>query len=671
MRKLALVLVVLVLAGIGGFFGLRAYADREADRQVALLFAELESGGIKASRQSVGFDLMSRTLDLAGLDFASSAGTTKIEHFKAIGFEETTPGRIKAQRIELTGLSVDSTLGLAPGSNASYRVPRLVIENYEGPAQIEAGGGDVAIVLRDFLTSFAADRISIPEATIATRVGADPNATVTEIRYGATVLAGIRGGTLADLATDPARFTIKGPADQPTSSGSGEVGKIAAQNIDLVLNLLPFTPPANTDNAFRTLYGRLTIDGLRLKTDNGMSVESGAATLADAAMRPSAALMAEVAALGSRIELSQQDGNKPAPEDLRRMMVALAELGAGIRIGSFAIADIAIGVPDQGRFAVGSLRMGPLADGRFTTMAFEKMEGTTPSIADKPSQPFKIERFALNGFDFTRLMRLADTALSGRGDANSLQNRLAALRILEGIEISGLVGPVGDGSDGELKLDTFQLSWGSFVGALPTKFAGTLRLDAPLAAFEDQEWAALLADGGAKRATVALDIGGAWNEADKTVTLAPLFAEVSQAFSASAKVSFGGLGREAFNEDASQALAAAAQATFGGASLNLADLGLYELKIAEVAKENDATPEEVRELFTGIAEMMVTQATEDRPNLEAAGKAVLDFLAAPRGKLAVTLTPKEPLPIVSALIASQVDPTGLLDVVDIEATSSR
>ncbi len=105
---------------------------------------------------------------------------------------------------------------------------------------------------------------------------------------------------------------------------------------------------------------------------------------------------------------------------------------------------------------------------------------------------------------------------------------------------------MGLSADDVVKVDTFRLSWGDFIGPLPSKTAATVRMSGPIDQLSERSCSPLLAENGATRANLAFDGGMNWNEADKTITAAPLFVEIGNAFSASAKVTLTGVDKASF-----------------------------------------------------------------------------------------------------------------------------
>ena len=126
----------------------------------------------------------------------------------------------------------------------------------------------------------------------------------------------------------------------------------------------------------------------------------------------------------------------------------------------------------EGPVSLAAIRLGKLDNGKLAEFALEGLE------ARSPQGPVKVGRFALKSLDIANLVRMSAQFATTRGDPGP--DQLAALLLLlEGAEIRNLVAPYKAG-DGPVNIDTLSLSWGQFVGPIPTRARATLKMTGPV-----------------------------------------------------------------------------------------------------------------------------------------------------------------------------------------------
>lgn len=668
MRKLVIAVLVLAAVAIGGYFGLNAYAQAEAERQVTALFGNIEAGGLKAEHGAVEFDLFARRLDVAGINLADSSGggATSIGRVTANGFSPPANGRVKVAKIEITDIAFDGPNPFVAGMKTGTRIPLITIENYEGPESVVASSSEPWQLLLSFLESASASAVSTPGITVTTSVGAGEEATSSTFNYGSTRLSDIAGGKVATMEIAAATFNITGK--DPSRSARGEIGSMVAKAMDIgaMIALVDAERRAAATD-FRTLYESIEADGYKATFDNGLVQQWKKVALGKVAVRPAALPVDQLVAAGRRMQELQAKGEKAPPAELAAMLENVAGLYGAVELGTMRLDEMTIEQPGESNATLKSLLVSGMKGGRIDSIAIEGFAGSDPA-----GKAVKLDRFVLNGLNPGELMQLGADAVTNPAAINSPEHHLAMLRALDGIEIAGVEAPMGPSPDDVLKLGTFQLSWGGFIGPVPSKMATSLRISGPIEQLADEEPFSLLVASGATRADLAFDGGLNWNEADKTVTAAPLFVEIGGAFSASAKVTLTGVDKASFfSADEAEALKGALASNLGSLDITLADAGIYQMKLKQVAEDQGATPEAVQQMTVGIAQIIAQQITSERPDLEKPAAAIVDFLSAPKGKLVLKVTPKGSLPLVTVIEAANTHPMSLLDEVNIEATASR
>jgi hypothetical protein len=675
MRKILIAILVLAIVAVGGYFGVNAYAQNEAERQVATIFQNIEASG--ARHGAVAFDLTSRSVTVSdiALNYESEDGATTIGRITATGLGQVGADRVKADRIEISDFAYDGPIMAGSQIKANYRVPLTSVEQYEGPTQISVPNGEPGQVARAFLLAASAKRITVPSVTAVSTVGSGDDALKTESTYGTTVLEELSTGKVARAASAPFTYSVTGPKPR---TGSGTMGKITAEAIDLAASLGLFDPQTDSGGGtYQPLFGMLTIDGFTENNSNGRRGQAGMMSMSNLAVRPDSLRFSEFMALGAQLERLKKDGRQPDTAETIKALEVMGDIVDAFQFGSLELADLDATGEDGAKVALKHFGISKITDGRIENLSLDGLamtipDGESPNGKSPNGKSIKLDRFAVHGLRFGSLMHFGAATMERGGVPATRAERLEPLQFLDSIEIGGLESPIGLSPDDVVKVDTFQLSWGDFIGPLPSKTAATIRMSGPIDQLSEKELFSLLAENGATRANLAFDGGMNWNEADKTITAAPLFVEVDNAFSASAKVTLTGVDKASFfSADQAEALKGALASNVGSINVTLTDAGIYAMKLKQVAEDQGATPEAVQQMTAGIAQIFAQQLTSDRPELEGAAKAIVDFLSAPKGRLVLKITPKTSLPLITVVQAANNDPMSLLDEVNIEATVSR
>src|SRR4029079_2650662 len=170
-------------------------------------------------------------------------------------------------------------------------------------------------------------------------------------------------------------------------------------------------------------------------------------------------------------------GTTPTIEQTRDLLGKAAGIYEGIRVGSAEVRGLAMDTP-QGPFRIGAIRLANLENGKIAEFALEDLD------AKAPQGPVKIVRFALKGLDIANLMRTSGQ-LAQAGRDPSPEQLAALLPVLGGTEIDNVVAPYKN-TNKPVTIGTLNISWGQFVGPIPTKARVTVKMSGP-AALRDQD----------------------------------------------------------------------------------------------------------------------------------------------------------------------------------------
>ncbi|MDF2617989.1 MAG: hypothetical protein K0S00_648 [Xanthobacteraceae bacterium] len=663
MRKTFVVaFVALLVAGVGGYFAFNLIVGHFARSHVEAALANLRANGMEAQAGEVDYDVFEGRFEMHDLAIAAPGqGSLKIASFLATGVERPSPHRVFAKHVAIQGIAFDGPLPLAPAIEASYRAPRLDIAALEMPAEAP-GGGTAWQVALGFFEKVTADRVIIPESTVSTRAGAGDSRIETDVIHGAIGLERLAEGRFATAGMEPSRFTLGGA---PKNAGKGSLGRISAEGIDVGAMLLMLDPERRqAADEFRTVYGAISVDGYDVATDAGLRQSWRTLAVRDVAIRPSVIPAEELLEMGRHMQELASRGENPSPEEAADMMRAMAGLYDGLNIASISFDGMEGTEPDGSKATLASLQAGPLDSGRLEKLSLERLKGT-----EADGKAFRVERLLIGGL---RPGTMMEVAAGLTVDPNSLVAWPAPLFNMVGtVELDDAEAPTGSG--GPVTVDKLAVSWTGETDALPTSLTATLRMTGPTAAVDPANTAFALVPGQMQRVNVAMDINARWNEAERTATLDPFYLEVSDAFAVSARLALNDVDDSVFSPQPEEALAGAGSVNLGSLDITVTDSGLYEQKLEEAAREQGIKPEEIRQLFAGFAELLLSQTVADRPELGPAVQAFVGFIQQPMSTLALRITPRgEPLPLMMIVEALQGDdPLGIVDEVDVKVLEKQ
>jgi hypothetical protein len=280
----------------------------------------------------------------------------------------------------------------------------------------------------------------------------------------------------------------------------------------------------------------------------------------------------------------------------------------------------------------------------------------------------KVGRFALKGLDVANLMRSSAQFSTSRQDP-SPEQLLALLLLLEGAEMSGLVAPYKD-SGKPVAIDTLNLSWGQFVGPIPTRARVTVKMSGPVDA-SDPEPFKLLADAGLTSASVNFDLGAAWNEGARSFALEPASLDIGSVLTAAVRLSLANVQRGTFSLNPLQAAIMAAQIEAGPVEIALRDTGGIDLAIAQQARQQGISREAARQAMIDKIRDGAMQLAAANPDVMAVAGALTRFIENPRGTLTIKLTPRGKVAMMDIMQAMKASPVAALARFQVEATTGR
>jgi hypothetical protein len=665
MVKIAVgVLAALVLA-VGGYLGSEFYLQQRIANDIEAAFANVRASGAKASHGKIAFELWNRTVaiaDIVGEFTAQPPVSVKIGRIVVSGAGQGDAGRFSASRIDASDVAVTGAFGQQPGLQFTYQAPRIEIVDYTGPGgplrpvDVTAAA-DVYRFALEHLAAVSAKSVTAPAVALKLS-GSQPQAATGEYAYSGVALRDLKDGKIAAATVDRVNFTVAmNPAGKPESF-SGEVTNLAAFDFDAVAARAMLDPAhANDDNYYRA-YRQLTVGPYTASFQQGMKMRIDGITIDDVGLRPSRLQYPQLMAI---IAAVPPPGTTPTAEQTRDLVAKAAGLYEGIRVGNAELRGLSMDTP-QGPFTMGAIRLMKLENGKIAELALEGID------AKAPQGSVKIGRFALKGLDVANLMR-SSLQLAQPGRQPSTEQLAALMLLLEGAEIANLVAPYKE-TNKPVTIGTLNISWGQFVGSIPTKARVAVNMSGPIETTDPDPFK-MLALSGVSTAAMNVDVGAAWNESARSFTLEPVALEIGDVLSGTARLSVGNVQRAAFSLNPLQAAIMAAQIEAGPIEITLRDTGGVDLAIAQQARQQKISREAARQAIIDNIRSNATKIAAINPDVMTLADALTRFVENPRGRLTIKLTPRGKVAMMQLLDVLKTGPVAALARFQIEATTGR
>src|SRR5258708_18458403 len=136
MQKVSSGVLAILIAGIGGYFGARGWAQQRVEQEVETSLAAMRAPGGNVTRGPVEIELLRRQFSLSNI-VAEIAGEPKaslrIGRVVATGISQPRAGRISPAHLEVDDLEIDRTTAAGAGLHVTYGIPRLKFPAYSGP----------------------------------------------------------------------------------------------------------------------------------------------------------------------------------------------------------------------------------------------------------------------------------------------------------------------------------------------------------------------------------------------------------------------------------------------------------------------------------------------------------------------------------------------------------
>ena len=668
MRKVVTGVLAILIVGTGGYFGARGWAQQRVEREVETSLAAMRAAGGNVTHGPVEIELLRRQVSLSNVvaEMASEPkATLRIGRVVATGIGPPRAGRISAAQLEFDDLEIDATIAVGAGLHVTYKIPRLEFADYSGPMvqlyPIDAASPieTIRTALQQFI-AVTASSLTIPTVTVSLAVK-DSSLFAVEYGYSGIVLRNIGEGHIGSMTVDRVVTAVTAAGPNGPSGFTAELAGMETLDFDTgpILAVLS----GSADDQYRRVYQKATVGSytatfgesrvpVRVLVD-GVAAE-------DVALKPSKFPLAEMIPLFTSLPRA---GEPLDPQRALALIEVVAGIYDGIRIGSVELRGMKVVPPaPQEQLSIGAVRMAGFENGRLAELSLEGLDAQTPL-----HEPVKIGRFALRGLGFSELMRsVARFAPPAQPNPDQV---MSLLRALEGIEIQGLIVPYQN-SGRPVEVETAKISWGEFVGAFPTQVRATLHISGPITSREGEPFNQLSA-AGLTTATADFDAGARWSEASRLAVLSPFSAKLANVGSIEVKATLGNVPASAFTLDTATFMAAAAAVEAGPIEIVVRDLGGLDLRVAEVARKQNLSPDAARRMVVETATQPLAALVPSSPDLSGLADAVTHFIEAPGGKLSISITPKGRVPLLPLLATAQGDPATILALFRIQPSLTR
>jgi hypothetical protein len=590
----------------------------------------------------------------------------RIGRIIASGIGTPRAGRVPADRLEIEDLQIDGTIAGGAALHVTYKIPRLEFVDYTGPTvplyPVDADSPMEAIrlALQQFV-AITATSVTIPTLTVSLTAKDSPLGAV-EYGYSGIVLRNIGEGRVASTVVD----RMVGAVNTAGLNGVGgfTVEMARMETLDFDVGPILAVLSGSADNQYRRIYQKVSAGPYTVTFDDRQTpirMQIDGLTADDVALKPSKFPLADMISLFASLP---RTGEPADPQRTRALFEMIAGVYDGIRIGGFELRGMHMTLPPpQGAFNLAAIRMTGFENGRLGEFSIEGLEAQTPQ-----HEPVKIGRFALQGLGLSELLRSA-ARLAKPGHQPTPDELASLLHTLEGIEIKGLTAPY-ENTGKLVEIATANISWGQFVGSIPSRTRATLQISVPIKSSDEQPFKQL-ADAGFTTVSIDLDAGAAWTESTGALTLSPGFIKLARVGSVEAKATLNKVPASFFSLDPATQMSSMASVQAGPIEIIVRDLGGVDIAVADFARRQHLSTDEARRALVEGVTQPAAALVPANPDLSALADATAHFIKTRGGTLTIRITPKSSTPLLQILAMSKDDPAALLAQFRIEATMSK
>ena len=440
MRKVIVSLVVVLIAGVGGYFGVDYWAKYAVAREVDTLLDGWRASVGSATRGRIELDLWARTVKITDV-----VVQPRSEPHPKIAIGEVLASGIdmsgKPARIELIDVAMTDVRPGRPKTIVQQTAPSITLTAFSTravpPRRVATALDSARLWLEQFRATSAA-RIEIPSLTVTTTqdtAGRKSAPSFTQSTYTNVVLSGVHDGKVAEASTDGIK--LSGNVGPPFFILKGEIGKSSILDADVapLLAFLDPSLPSGKPQGYQRVYRQVAIGPYTLQMGidprTGMKIGVEGVVAHDIGLDPGKLSLDDLTFLSEVTGAAGSPGAMPVqPGQLTMLMDKMAGLYEGISFGRLEVQGIAVnGLRERVKLA--SLRIERMEKGRLGELALDALDAKPPF-----GDPVTFSRFAFKGLDLANLMRMMGAELQAPpGQPPSFDRFARMLSLLEGFEI--------------------------------------------------------------------------------------------------------------------------------------------------------------------------------------------------------------------------------------------
>uniref|UniRef100_UPI003BAAE317 hypothetical protein n=1 Tax=Stappia sp. TaxID=1870903 RepID=UPI003BAAE317 len=472
-------------------------------------------------------------------------------------------------------------------------------------------------------------------------------------RYEGITYKGLANGRIEEQRiekmTSVQSFPLSDGADAEKLEISQETGAYVVKGTDIrplyeVLKIVPAGTAAND-----TIIESLSSDDMKISAKFGQftvaSTTASGITL-DTDVEPVDAL-----AIGDQAMLGTLPKDEASLVDLGRKALDILD---GFTVASMAMDTIAV----TSDFGNGTIDRIAVDDASYRGLGHGELTGVDVAVKED-NTTVKLDSFTLDGLTLPPLANYIDIALATKTGKPNIQEILAVVPMLSGMEMKGL-DVASDDLPGPIKLDSYSLSMDGFIDPIPTSIAmKTVGAQMPVELVDDRNARKLLQRLGLTQVAYADELSIRWDPDTLKLSIDPMTMSIDGGGSATFTAEVGGIPRLVF-ENPENAQAALATATLISARLEVKDAKLVSAYIEGEAEKAGISAETLSNALAdqaaaGMGPLAGTPFAKD------AEGAVRAFLASP-DELVVELSPNAPVPVTQILGLAATSPGGIPDL---------
>lgn len=575
--------------------------------------------------------------------------------------------------LDINEVSIDVPLGKL--SVAHARIENASFEEAQRSDEPDDSGSQS---LAKRIERFAATRIFTPEMTVTQSIASTEQKTV----YRNVTLSDIADGRIAKYTVDNASYDIE--MELPNSAGERQekhmvvsTGAIIGQDFDAAYIARLYTEKAGPqDKEAKPVYGPLSIKNISFSEGDGRFSYDEIRSDGFTARMPAEPLLDTLKTL-----TTLETTDEPSPQERQAIFAKSLSVLDMIGNSNMQLLGLKADVPNESEGSAGKRVIGGI-DRIDMQMESRKLSFGLYGLSMKSGDDtIEVGEASLNGFDWSatidglsQIVGLDDTQIETFAFTR-LMPELGRVRV-GGINVDVATPEKTEETTGDMpervqfKLKNFEMGLTKPYNGIPTDIEIRQdELSVPIPLNSSEEVFIEARKLGLESLALSYALSAGWNEPNKNLLIREISLRGKDFGSINLSGLVSGFTEEFFAFDVGRAQAALFGLAGREVKLTIRDEGMMAKAIKLYALQNEMTEDQVRGTLTMVSSMMLQQIAAEQPKLQSAVEALVRFVSTP-GKLVVTVkaTGANGLGLLDLVAASE-DPMGLLDKVEIQATS--